>query len=111
MATVYSDQFTKIRNSRLLQSNEADGKVRTLRWDFASLPAGNIGDILVCGRLPKGARVLLGREAHSALTSGGGTATGAYGIYACAGATGLDLGAVIDVDRFQVIDLLVNETH
>ena len=96
MATVYSDGFTKVRAGRLIQSNETRGKVRTLNWDFASLPAGNIADVLVCGILPKGARVLQGREFHSAM---GGSATGAYGVYAI-DTDGLSLGTVVDDDKF-----------
>jgi len=77
------------------------GKFRVIHWLFAALPAGNIGDILVCGKLRKGDRVLGGREVHSALTSGGGTCTNSYGTYAV-DADGQSVGAVNDVDRFLV---------
>lgn len=101
MATLYSDEFTKIRAGRRIQANQRGGKYRVLEWDFASLPAGNVGDVLVCGKIRKHERVLGGREAHSALSSGAGTATGSYGTYAILD-DGLSLGAVDDVDRFLI---------
>lgn len=101
MATIYSDQLVIARAGRRLQPNERDGKIRALHWDFASLPAGNIADVLVCGKIRKGDRVLGGREAHSALTSGGLVATGSYGTYAIA-SDGQSLGAVDVADRFLV---------
>ena len=100
-ATLYGDEFTIVRAGRRVAPNVFGGKPRLLKWDFASLPAGAIADVLVCGKIYKGDRVISGREAHSALTSGAGVATGAYGTYLVL-ADGLSLGAVDDVDRFLV---------
>jgi hypothetical protein len=96
MATLYSDGITIARLGRRTQPNQQRGKSDTLAWIFASLPAGNIGDLLVCAKLFKGDRVISGREQHSAM---GGTATGAYGTYAVA-ADGITLGAVDSGARF-----------
>jgi hypothetical protein len=96
MATVYSDQLTRQRLGRNLKANEWAGKVRPVVWTFASLPAGNIGDVLVCGRIRNGERVMQGREFHSAM---GGTATGAYSTYAI-GVDGNSLGAVITAGKY-----------
>ncbi len=101
MATLYSDAITNWRAGRRQQPNVFHGKTRVIYWDFASLPAGNVGDVLVCGKIRKGERAIIGREAHSALTSGGSTATGSYGTYSVA-ADGQSLGAVDDADRFLV---------
>lgn len=100
MATVYSDELVNLRAGRRQQANVFSGKARVIKWNFASLAAGNVGDVLVCGKIRKNDRVVFGREAHSALTSGGSTATGAYGIYAVT--TNGDLGAVVTVDKFLV---------
>ena len=99
MATVYSDGLTMVRAGRKVAPNVLGGKARVIEWDFATLPVGNIGDVLVCGKIKKGERVLAGSEFHSALTSGGATATGAYGTYAV-GADSKTLGALVDVDAF-----------
>lgn len=99
MATVYSDEMVKVRAGRNLQSNQYQGKVRFIQWDFASLPAGNIGDVLVCGKIRKNEKVIHGFEFHTALTSGGATATGSYGTY-LVGADGVTLGAVDNATRF-----------
>jgi hypothetical protein len=103
MATIYSSEMTLLRQNRPVPSTRYGGKLRSICWDFPSLPAGNVGDVLVCGVLRQHERVLIGREYHSALSSGGGTATGSYGSYRASGyhATGQpELGAVDDVDRF-----------
>jgi hypothetical protein len=100
VATVYSDQLTSIRSNRRVKPNEAGGgRLMPIFWNFASLPAGNIADVLVCGIIPKGARVLYGLECHSALSSGAGTATGSYGTYLI-GSDGVTLGAVDSAARF-----------
>lgn len=96
-ATVYSDELTAWRAGRRQQPNIFNKRFRG--WTFASLPAGNIGDVLVCAFLRKGERVLIGNETHSALSSGAGTATGSYGTY-FVDADGQSLGAVDDADRF-----------
>lgn len=96
MATIYSDFVTRQRAGRLLPSNLVGGKVRIATWDFASLPAGNIGDVLVCFKLFKDERFVFGKEFHSAM---GGSATGAYGTYSV-GTDGLTLGAVDSSGRF-----------
>src|SRR6266850_49124 len=96
MATVFSDQLTRVRAGRNLKSNEWQGKMRVLFWNFASLPAGNVGDVLVCGRIRKDERVIQGREFHSAQ---GGSATGAYSTFAIA-ADGIGLGAIITAGKY-----------
>ena len=96
MATIYSDQLTRVRSGRNLKANEMAGKTRVINWDFASLPAGNIGDVLVCGRIRAYERVIQGREFHSAM---GGSATGAYSTYAI-GVDGMTLGAVITANKY-----------
>jgi hypothetical protein len=98
-ATVYSDAFTIVRAGRKVAPNIFGGSLRTLFWNFASLPAGNVADVLVCGKLYKGDRVLGGNECHGALTSGGSTATGSYGTYAVL-ADGISLGAVVTAAKF-----------
>lgn len=100
MATVYSDQLVNLNtNARRQHATVWQGKRRALVWNFASLPAGNIADVLVLCKIRKGERVLGGNEAHGALSSGGGTATGSIGTYAI-DADGRTLGALEDVDRF-----------
>ena len=96
MATLFSDELTRLRAGRNYKSNEMGGKVRILKWDFASLPAGNIGDILCCGILRKDERVLLGREFHSAM---GGTATGAYSTFTLS-ADKTNIGAIITAGKY-----------
>jgi hypothetical protein len=104
MATVYSDEFTKVRAGRRLQANETQGKFRILKWDFASLPAGNIGDVLVCGIIHARERVVLGRLFF---TAQGGTSTAAVGNYAIA-SDGLTLGAVIASGKYLAAASTVN---
>ncbi len=99
MATVYGDELTIWRANRRIKANLFGGKVRARVWNVASLPAGNIADVIVCTKLRQRDRVLLGNETHSALSSGAGTATASYGTYAVL-ADGKSLGAVADVDRF-----------
>ena len=96
MATLFSDQLTKVRAGRNLKANEWEGKLRIFMWNFASLPAGNIGDVLVCARIPKDFRAVQGREFHSAM---GGTATGAYSTFAIAN-DGIGLGAIITAGKY-----------
>lgn len=96
MATVFSDQLAKVRAGRNLNPSDRHGKVRIAEWEFASLPAGNIGDILPLFRLQANERVLLGSMVHSA--AGAGTFDiGTYEV----GPNG-DLGAVEDQDRFAI---------
>jgi len=99
MATVYGDGWTKVRAGRLIGPNTQGGRQRALYWEFLSLPAGNIGDVLVCGKMYKNERFVGGLERHSALSSAGGAATGAVGTYAVA-SDGITLGAIIDVDEY-----------
>jgi hypothetical protein len=100
LATVYSDDLVQLNtNARRRHSTTWQGKRRALVWNFAALPAGNIADILVLVKIRKGERVLGGWEAHSALSSAGGTATGSIGTYSI-DADGRTLGALEDVDRF-----------
>jgi hypothetical protein len=98
MATVYSTQFTRVRGGRKAEPSHSAGVQQVLSWDFV-LPAGNIADVLVCGILLKGSRVLGGMENHGALTSGGATATGSYGTYLIA-SDGITLGAADSAARF-----------
>lgn len=97
--TIYSDGWTKVRAGRKVGPNEMGGSLRHIFWNFASLPAGATADILVCGKIYKGDRVLGGAECHSALDSTEVAATGAYGTYAVL-ADGLSLGAVITAAKF-----------
>jgi len=99
MATVYGDHFTLVRSGRLFNPNAQGGRQRALYWEFLSLPAGNVGDVLVCGKMYKGERFVGGLERHSALAAAGGPAEGAYGTYAVAD-DGITLGAVIDADEY-----------
>lgn len=96
MATLFSDGWTKIRAGRNLQANEWYGKGRIIQWDFASLPAGNIGDVLVCGKIRANERVVQGREFHSAM---GGSATGAYSTFTPS-SDGLGIGAIITAGKY-----------
>jgi len=95
MATIYADELVRQRAGRNLQPHEWHGKVREIKYDFAALPAGNVGDVLVLGRLLKDERILLGAEWHSA----GGAGTFHIGTYAIA-ADGISLGAVITAAQF-----------
>jgi len=96
VANFYSDQFTRVRAGRRVQANEDRGIIQALHWNFASLAASNIGDVFVCGIIPKGSRVVGGLECHSAM---GGTATGAYGTHTIA-SDGVTYGAVDSAARF-----------
>lgn len=98
-ATVYSDDWTKVRAGRRASPNTSGQSARTIFWNFASLPAGNIADVLVCGKIYKHDRIIGGLECHTALSSGGGTATGSYGTYAVL-ADSLSLGAVDSAAKF-----------
>lgn len=117
MATFYSDTMAAVRLGKKVAPSAHRGKVQSVYWDFASLPANTAADIFVCAKLYKGDRCIGGLENHGALTSGGGTATGAYGTYAV-GSDGITLGAVDDVDRFLAAASLeaagmtvINNTH
>lgn len=96
MATLYSDSWTLARAGRKDKPSAAGSKISAILWNFASLPAGNIGDLLVLGKMFKGDRVLGGAEAHGALGTG---ATGAYGTYLVA-ADGMTLAAADSAARF-----------
>ena len=98
---VYSDDMVKVRAGRRVAPNVFGGKTRIIAWDFASLAANTAADIFVCGKLYKGDKVIVGAEFHSALTSGGSTATGSYGTYTVQG-DGVTPLAVDDVDRYLV---------
>lgn len=99
MATVYDDNLTKNRAGRSTGPNAHGGRQRGLYWEFLSLPAGNVGDVLVCGKMFKGERFVGGLERHSALTSGGAAATASIGNYSVA-SDGITLGALIDIDEY-----------
>ena len=99
MATVYGDHWTLARAGRRFNPNAQGGRQRALYWEFLSLPAGNVGDVLVCGKMFKGERFVGGLERHSALAATGGPCEGAYGTYAVA-TDGITLGAVIDADEY-----------
>lgn len=99
VATVYSDSWTKVRAARMVAPNLLGGSVRAIIWDFASLPAAGIADVYVLGKIYIGDRIIGGFETHSALTTGGGAATGSVGNYAVL-ADGISLGAVIDADEY-----------
>lgn len=95
MATIYSDEVVRQRAGRDMQPHEWQGKMRIIKWDFASLPAGNIGDILVLGRIRANERLLFGHSTQS----GAGAGTHNIGTYAIAG-DGISLGAVISANRY-----------
>lgn len=101
MANIYGDEWTKIRAGRRVEPTSSIAKGRILKGDYASLPAGNIGDVIVFGKIYKGDMVVMGREFHSALSSAGGTATGSFGTYTVQ-SDGLTPNAVDDVDRYLV---------
>ena len=96
MATFFSDEFTRFRAGRNYRSNELQGKLRVLKWDFASLAASTLADIFMCGIIRKDERVLFGREFHSAM---GGTATGAYSTFALS-ADRTNIGAIITAGKY-----------
>jgi len=99
MAFLNSDQMAKVLAlpPQNLKPNEAHGDVHTLAWTFTT-PAGGvpINDVVRLGKLPKGARVLRGRYANGAMTTGAGVATAEIGTYADDG-----VDTLIDVDAFQ----------
>jgi len=98
---VYSDEWTKVRAGRRLAPYVYGGKPRIIKWDFASLSANTAADIFVCGMIKKDDMVIVGKEFHKALTSGGSTATGSYGTYTVSN-DGLTPLAIDDVDRYLV---------
>ena len=55
-------------------------------------------DVIVLGVLPKGARVLGGREWHTAMSTGAGAATGSIGLHSRDHGNTLTL---VDVDAYQ----------
>ena len=69
MANFYSDQFTRVRAGRRVQANEDRGIIQALHWNFASLAASNIGDVFVCGIIPKGSRARISRWSNRASSS------------------------------------------
>lgn len=99
MANVFSDEWTKVRAGRRVSPYAFGGHPRIIKWDFASTPAGNVGDILVCGRINKDDMVIEGKEFHSALSSDTAATTVSYGTYTIQGG-GLEPLAADDVDRF-----------
>jgi hypothetical protein len=70
---------------QLIKPNEGHGRLRVAFWKFTT-PAATVlvNDVIELCKLPAGARVLIGHEAHEAMSSGGGTASAQIGI---AGAT------------------------
>ncbi len=98
-ATVYSDSWTKVRAGRRNSPINQSAKLTGLPWNFASLPAGNVADVLVCNMLYKGDIVIGGNVAHTALDATGGPATGSVGTYAVL-ADGISLGAVSSAAKF-----------
>lgn len=101
MATAYSTQVTAIRAGRSITPLD-EGVQKTIRWDYV-VPVGNqaLADLVILGALPKDAKLMGGRESHSALSSGAGAATGQIGLYKQSGIDGYDLGAVVDNDLLQ----------
>jgi hypothetical protein len=63
---LYSDELVSQQKGKALHANQRGGKVRYIGWDFASLPAGTVGDRLICAQLRKHERVIQGMEFHSA---------------------------------------------
>ena len=63
---LYSDELTHQQKGKALRANQRGGKLRHVGWDFAALPAGTVGDRLICAQLRKNERVIEGREFHSA---------------------------------------------
>lgn len=107
MANTFSDQLTKLLRTstqQLPQSNEIQGKTVCWRWSITLAAQAAINDVIMLVKLPRAMRVLLGREYHSAMTTGGAAATGEIGTYqVLAGSlTGFDPGAVITTPYYQV---------
>ncbi|MGH2625297.1 MAG: hypothetical protein ACRDHY_01435 [Anaerolineales bacterium] len=99
MATIYSDNLVRARAGRNLNAHEAQGKLRILFYNFASLPAGAIGDVLVLGRMRSGERLVYGRETHAAA----GIGTFNIGTYAISPLG--DLGAAISAALYTSVAL------
>jgi hypothetical protein len=77
MATVYSDQMTTVNTApKHVKTNEWQGRVRQMYWTY-TVPAGNqaINDLIELVKLPIHARILGGRIAFSAMTTGGAAAS------------------------------------
>src|SRR5262247_1009972 len=100
MATIYGTQIALNRTGREMQPNYHWGKCRIAAWDHTLAAQAAINDVVVVGKLPARARVIFGREFHSAMTTGGAAATGQLGSYAVA-SDGITLGAVVDDDKWQ----------
>ena len=98
MATVFSTQMTQINAGTKLKASERLGRVRLATWQY-TVPAGNqaINDVIILTKLPKSARVITGREFHSAMSTGAGAATVEIGTYT----RGQDgTYTLVDVDLF-----------
>ena len=98
MAFLNSDQMTSLLAAppKRVQPNDLIGRVRIARWSF-TVPAGGvpINDVIRLTKIPKGARIVGGREFHSAMSTGAGAATVEIGTYADDG-----VDTLLDVDAF-----------
>jgi hypothetical protein len=78
MTTYKSDQIAGLDAVPAIvpKANERHGRLRLHYWSYTTAPGGGpaVNDTVVIARLPQGARILGGRVAFEAMSSGGATA-------------------------------------
>lgn len=84
MTTFKSDQIAALDAAPPVvpKANERHGRVRLHYWSFTTASGGGpaVNDTVVVARLPQGARILGGRAAAEAMSSGAGTAQVSLGV-------------------------------
>jgi hypothetical protein len=84
MTTFKSDQIAALDAAPPVvpKANERHGRLRLHYWSFTTAAGGGpaVNDTVVVARLPRGARILGGRAAAEAMSSGAGTAQVSIGL-------------------------------
>jgi hypothetical protein len=84
MTTFKSDQIAALDAvpPAVPKANERHGRLRLHYWSFTTASGGGpaVNDTVIIARLPRGARLLGGRAAAEAMSSGGGTAQVSLGL-------------------------------
>jgi hypothetical protein len=84
MTAYKSDQIAGLDAAPVVvpKANERHGRVRLHYWSFTTAASAGpaVNDTIVIARLPQGARILGGRIANEALSSGAGTAQVSIGL-------------------------------
>ena len=86
MTTFKSDQIAALDAVPVVvpKANERHGRLRLHYWSFTTAAAGGpaVNDTVVIARLPQGARILGGRAAFEAMSTGAATAQVSIGLAA-----------------------------